>query len=48
MIGLMGLKSNGMLVTPSGKELFRLPLRVASIIQRIQNRIAIKTWKTKY
>lgn len=45
MIGLMGLKANGMLVAPNGKQLFRLPLRLAFIIQLIQHRIAIFTWR---
>ena len=47
MIGLMGLKANGMLVMPNGKQLFRLPLRLSSIIQWIQRRIAIFTWRLR-
>jgi len=45
-IGLMGVGGDGMLVTPSGKDLFRVPLRVAAIIQRIQHWFAKKTWGT--
>jgi len=40
MIGLMGVKDDGTLVTPNGTDLIRLPLRVSSIIQRIQHKIA--------
>ena len=43
-IGLMGLKSDGMLVTPSGRNLFRLPLKCATKIQAIQHKIAIHSW----
>lgn len=45
MIGLMGLKANGMLVAPNGRQLFCLPLGLASMIQRIQHKIAIFTWR---
>jgi hypothetical protein len=44
-IGLMGVKGDGTLVTPNGRELFRVPLRIAAIIQRIQHKIAALTWK---
>lgn len=39
-IGLMGLANDGALVTPSGKRLFRVPIRVGCLIQRFQHRIA--------
>jgi hypothetical protein len=44
-IGLMGVGDDGMLITPSGRELFRVPLPLASVIQHIQHRIARLTWK---
>ena len=39
-IGLMGISSDGTMYTPNGKKLFRLPLKLASIIQQIQHRIS--------
>ena len=39
-IGLMGVTSDGTLVTPSGKDLFRVPMRVAWFIQKVQHKIA--------
>ncbi len=44
-IGLMGVSHDGTMYTPSGKKLFRLPLRLASIIQRVQHKIARLTHK---
>ena len=44
-IGLMGVKSDFTLVTPSGQELFRAPEWAAWRIQRIQHWIAQKTWR---
>lgn len=44
-IGLMGVDSNDMMVTPSGKKLFSLPLGLSSVVQSIQHKIAQKTWK---
>ena len=44
-IGLMGVKSDLTLVTPSGHELFRVPEWAAWRIQRIQHWIAQKTWR---
>ncbi len=44
-IGLMGVESDGMLVTPSGRRLFRVTIRLASLIQRIQHWIAQLSWK---
>jgi hypothetical protein len=44
-IGLMGVKSDNTLVTPSGRELFRVPLWAAIVIQRAQHWIAQKTWR---
>ena len=44
-VGLMGVDGNGMMFTPSGKQLFRLPMSLASKVQRIQHWIAIKTWR---
>ena len=43
-VGLMGLKSDGTLITPKGKDLIKLPLCIASKIQRIQHFIAKRTW----
>jgi len=43
-IGLMGVTDNGTLVTPNGTKLFRLPLKLARFIQKIQHKIAEKTW----
>jgi hypothetical protein len=45
MIGLMGVKGDGTLVTPRGTELFRVPLRIAALIQKIQHKIAWSTWR---
>ena len=42
--GLMGVKANGTLVTPNGKDLFRLPLFISAFIQRIQHYFAKLTW----
>jgi len=44
-IGLMGVSNNGVLITPSGRHLFKVPLFLAAIIQRIQHWIAVRTWK---
>lgn len=44
-IGLMGVKSDGRLVTPSGKPLFKLPLRLAAFVQRMQHRVAKRSWR---
>lgn len=44
MIGLMGLGDDGTLYRPNGKRLFRVPMRIGMIIQRIQHRIAGLTW----
>ncbi len=43
-IGLMGVGSDLMLYTPSGRALFRAPEWAAWRIQRIQHWIAQKTW----
>jgi len=40
--GLMGISDDGMMFAPNGKKLFRLPLRVSAIIQRIQH------WFSRY
>jgi len=45
MIGLMGVKGDNTLVTPSGKSLFKVPSWLSWRIQRIQHWVAIKTWK---
>jgi hypothetical protein len=44
-IGLMGVKSDNTLVTPSGRELFKVPRWVAWRIQHVQHWIAKKTWR---
>ncbi len=41
-IGLMGLGDDGMLFTPAGRELFRVPLWLGMPIQRAQH--AITRW----
>jgi hypothetical protein len=43
-IGLMGVKNDGTLVTPSGTDLFKVPLRLAVVIQRAQHLIARLSW----
>jgi len=43
-IGLMGVKNDGTLVTPSGIELIKVPIRLGAKIQKIQHWIAEKTW----
>ena len=43
-IGLMGVGSDNMLYTPSGKQLCKVPQFLARIIQRSQHWIAKKTW----
>lgn len=35
--GLMGVSDDGTMWTPSGKKLFRLPLRLAAFVQRMQH-----------
>ena len=47
IIGLMGLASDGMLITPNGKNLFRVPFWIGSRIQRIQHWVAKATGKMK-
>jgi hypothetical protein len=42
MIGLMGLDNNGTLYAPKGRRLFRVPLRLGMLIQRIQH------WVSRY
>jgi hypothetical protein len=44
-IGLMGLTNDGILVTPSGTQLFSVGQWLGSKVQRIQHWIAQKTWK---
>lgn len=44
-IGLMGLSSDGMLITPSGKNLFKVPDWLGRAIQSTQHWIAMKTWR---
>lgn len=44
-IGLMGVKNDLTLVTPSGRELFRVPEWAAWRIQHVQHWIAQKTWR---
>ena len=46
-IGLMGIKNDGTLVTPSGVELFKMPFWLGSKIQKVQHMIAQKTWNVK-
>jgi len=45
MIGLMGVSDNGVMFSPKGRRLFRLPLRLAALIQRAQHWIAQRTWR---
>ena len=44
-MGLMGLGDDGTLYLPSGGRLIRLPMRVASIIQRLQHGVAKLSWR---
>jgi hypothetical protein len=44
-IGLMGVKSDNTLVTPGGRELFKVPGWAAWRIQHVQHWIAKKTWR---
>ena len=44
-IGLMGLTDEGVLVTPKGTELCRLPFRFGILVQRVQHAIAARTWR---
>jgi len=44
-IGLMGVDSNNVLYTPSGKRICQVPAWLAWRIQRIQHWIAVRTWK---
>lgn len=43
-MGLIGLHSDGTLVTPSGRVLCRLPMWLATIAQRVQHWIAGIRW----
>ena len=45
-IGLMGVGDDGMLFTPSGRKLFRLPMRLAALVQRVQHWVAKWSWKS--
>lgn len=44
-IGLMGVKNDYTLVTPGGRELFKVPRWAAWRIQHVQHWIAQKTWR---
>jgi hypothetical protein len=44
--GLMGVRADGMMETPSGRELCKVPLWLAWRIQRVQHWYAKKTWRT--
>jgi len=46
-IGLMGVTNDGVLVTPSGIELFKVPIRIGAVIQKLQHWVAQKTWKMR-
>jgi len=41
MEGLMGLKSDGTIVHPAGGDIVKLPMRLASFIQRLQHHLAV-------
>lgn len=41
----MGVSNDGVLVTPNGRNLFKVPMKLACIIQKIQHWVAQKTWK---
>lgn len=47
MIGLMGVSDEGMLVTPSGGNLFVVSTRLGILIQGMQHWVAKKSWKLK-
>ena len=44
-IGLTGVSNDNVLITPSGKELFRVLRVVGMIVQRVQHWIAVRTWR---
>ncbi len=44
-IGLMGISNDGVLVTPKGKNLFKVIVELGMVIQRVQHWIAQKTWR---
>ena len=44
-IGLMGIKNDGTLVSPSGIELFKVPMWLGRKIQAAQHWVAKKTWR---
>lgn len=44
-LGLMGIGDDGMLYTPKGKELIRLPFWMGCWVQKIQHKVAVLTWK---
>lgn len=44
-IGLIGVDNDGVLVTPKGRRLFKVPWWLARLIQRIQHWVAQLTWK---
>lgn len=45
IIGLMGVGSDGTLYTPSGNKIIKVNLFLCSIIQKIQNKIAVLSWR---
>lgn len=46
MIGLMGIKNDGKtLISPKGTDLVTAPKWLAKIVQIIQHKIAMKTWR---
>ena len=47
-IGLMGLASDGMLITPNGKNLFRVSFWLGSRIQRTQHWVVKALGKIQY
>lgn len=44
-IGLMGVSDDGILITPSGKDICKVPLWFAWKIQKIQHFIARLAWR---
>ena len=45
MIGLMGLADDGTLYNSHGRRLIKLPFRMALLVQKVQHKIAILSWR---
>lgn len=45
LIGLMGVGDDGTLYEPNGWRIYRVPMRLACLIQRVQHWVAQLTWR---